>query len=186
MIEQYLKKASQKMETSLTHLADELSQLRGGRATTGLLDGVRVDVYGQATPIKAIASINTPDAKSILITPWDKTNLAQIEKAITQDSNLGLSPSNDGNMIKINLPPLTQERREQLTKLVADKLETCKVSMRNARHEILTEGRRKKVTKELTEDNILSLELKLNDLINEKNKQADKLFESKKLELMEV
>lgn len=186
MIEQYVKSAREKMEASLQHLEDELSQVRGSRASAGLLDGVKVEVYGQSMPIKSLASINTPDVRTILVTPWDKANLASIEKAIREDTSLGLNPASDGNMVKLNLPALTQERREQLAKLVSEKLEGAKVSLRNTRHDVLKEGRRDKDAKTITDDDLRGLENRLNELIEEKNKEAEKLLEAKRAELMEI
>ncbi len=185
-MDQLLKQATQKMDRTLDHLTEELSQVRSGRATTGLLDGVKVEVYGQSMPIKGLANISIPDARTILITPWDKSNLATIEKAIREDQSLGLTPNNDGSMIKLNIPPLNEERRTQLTKMVAEKLESAKVSLRSVRHDILNQGRDKNKSGTLTDDDIRSLEQKLNELIEKKNSQADAQFESKKSELMEV
>lgn len=186
MLDQILRPLEQKMAKTLEHLEDELTKVRSSRAQAGLVDGLKVEVYGQDMVLKSIASINTPDAKTILIQPWDKSNLAVIEKAIRESQSLGLNPSNDGNMIRLNLPPLTEERRTELVKLVSEKIEQTKVSLRNTRHEALAEGRRLHKDKKLTDDDIRRLESELNKLIETYNNRADGLFTAKHKEMMEI
>ena len=186
MIEKLAKNAEDKMSKSLEHLAEELNAIRSSRANATLLDSIRVDSYGSQMQIKQLASITVPDARTILVTPWDKSTSSAIEKAISEDEHLGLTPNNDGNIIRLNIPPLTEQRRTQLTKLVSEKVEACKVSMRSSRHEVLSEGRDLNKAKKITEDDIYVLENKLNKLIEEKNKQADTTAEQKNKELMEI
>src|SRR3990167_8532612 len=116
MIEKLAKNAEDKMSKSLEHLAEELNAIRSSRANATLLDSIRVDSYGSQMQIKQLASITVPDARTILVTPWDKSTSSAIEKAISEDEHLGLTPNNDGNIIRLNIPPLTEQRRTQLTK----------------------------------------------------------------------
>lgn len=120
------------MEKALDHLEHELARLRAGRATPALLDGITVDYYGVNSPLSQVSNINTPDPKTILIQPWEKNMLGTIEKAIMA-ANIGLTPVNNGEVIRINIPPLTEERRHQLVKQVRTEGETAKISLRNAR-----------------------------------------------------
>ena len=134
----YLKQAQQKFNDSIDHLNSELTGVRTGRASAGLVDTIKVEVYGQSMPLKSVATITTPDAKTIQIQPWDQSNLSFIEKAISENQNLGLTPNNDGRVIRVNIPPLNEETRTQLTKVCKEKAESANISMRNARHEVLS------------------------------------------------
>jgi ribosome recycling factor len=127
-----MEEARDRMEKALEHLEHELARLRAGRATPALLDGVTVDYYGVNSPLSQVSNINTPDPKTILIQPWEKNMLGIIEKAIMA-ANIGLTPVNNGEVIRINVPPLTEERRHQLVKQVRNEGETAKISIRNTR-----------------------------------------------------
>jgi ribosome recycling factor len=131
-IELIIEEARDRMEKALEHLEHELARLRAGRATPALLDGITVDYYGVNSPLAQVSNINTPDPKSILIQPWEKNMLGVIEKAIMA-ANIGLTPVNNGEVIRINVPPLTEERRHQLVKQVRNEGETAKISVRNSR-----------------------------------------------------
>jgi len=131
-IELIIEEVRERMEKALEHLEHELARLRAGRATPALLDGITVDYYGVNSPLSQVSNINTPDPKSILIQPWEKTMLGTIEKAILA-ANIGLIPVNNGEVIRINVPPLTEERRHQLVKQVRNEGETAKISIRNSR-----------------------------------------------------
>lgn len=131
-IELIMEEARERMEKALEHLEHELARLRAGRATPALLDGITVDYYGINSPLSQVSNINTPDPKSILIQPWEKNMLGTIEKAIMA-ANIGLTPVNNGEVIRINVPPLTEERRHQLVKQVRNEGETAKISLRNSR-----------------------------------------------------
>src|SRR5476649_1890283 len=111
MVRAMVEAASPKMEKAITHFEDELKALRTGRASVALLDGVMVEYYGSVQPLKAVASVNTPDARSLAVTPWDKGAMSAIEKAIRENQSLGLNPSNDGNVIRLAIPAMTEERR---------------------------------------------------------------------------
>ena len=131
-IDLIIEETRDRMEKALDHLEHELARLRAGRATPALLDGITVDYYGVNSPLSQVSNINTPDPKTILIQPWEKNMLGTIEKAIMA-ANIGLTPVNNGEVIRINIPPLTEERRHQLVKQVRTEGETAKISIRNAR-----------------------------------------------------
>jgi ribosome recycling factor len=131
-VELIIEEATDRMQKAIDHLEHELARLRAGRATPVLLDGITVDYYGVNSPLSQVSNINTPDPKTILIQPWEKTMLGTIEKAIMA-ANIGLTPINNGEVIRINIPPLTEERRHQLVKQVRTEGETAKISVRNAR-----------------------------------------------------
>jgi ribosome recycling factor len=131
-IELVLEEVRERMEKAVEHLEHELAHLRAGRSSPALLDGITVDYYGVNSPLNQVSNINTPDPKSILIQPWEKTMLGTIEKAILA-ANIGLTPVNNGEVIRINVPPLTEERRHQLVKQVKNEGETAKISIRNSR-----------------------------------------------------
>jgi ribosome recycling factor len=131
-IELITEETRERMEKALEHLEHELARLRAGRSNPALLDGVTVDYYGVNSPLTQVSNINTPDAKTILIQPWEKNMLGTIEKAIMA-ANLGLTPVNNGEVIRISIPPLTEERRHQLVKQVRNEGETAKISIRTAR-----------------------------------------------------
>lgn len=131
-IELITEETRDRMEKALAHLEYELARLRAGRATPALLDGITVDYYGVTSPLSQVSNINTPDPKTILIQPWEKNMLGAIEKAILA-ANIGLVPVNNGEVIRINIPPLTEERRHQLVKQVRNEGETAKISIRNSR-----------------------------------------------------
>ena len=129
-----LSEASDRMQKTIEHLEEELLNIRAGKASPTVLNGVFVDYYGSQTPISGVASVTVPDAKTILIQPWDKNLIRAIEKAII-DSNIGLTPSNNGEQIRLSIPPLTEERRKELVKQVRQEAETARISLRNARRD---------------------------------------------------
>lgn len=131
-IDLIMEETRERMDKALEHLEHELARLRAGRATPALLDGITVDYYGVNSPLSQVSNINTPDPKTIMIQPWEKTMLGPIEKAIMA-ANIGLTPVNNGEVIRINVPALTEERRHQLVKQVKNEGETAKISIRNSR-----------------------------------------------------
>ena len=146
-----LKDAKNRMEKAVAALEKEFSHLRTGRASVALLDGLKVDYYGTPTPVDQIASLSTPDSRTITIQPWDRAAFALVEKAILK-SDLGLTPINDGKIIRISIPPLTEERRKELVKVAKKYTEEAKVAVRNVRRD-LNEGLKKKLKdKAITED----------------------------------
>ncbi|MBR5102549.1 MAG: ribosome recycling factor [Muribaculaceae bacterium] len=146
----YLDGAEKKMNEAVAYLDDTLAHIRAGKANVKILDGIRVDYYGSMVPLSNVSSINTPDARTIAIMPWEKTMFKVVEKAII-DSNIGIMPENNGEVIRLNIPPLTEERRRQLVKDSKAESERAKVSVRNARLEAI-EGLKKALKEGMPED----------------------------------
>ena len=179
-----LNEAQEKMDMATRYLEESLAHIRAGKADTRLLDGIRVDSYGSLVPINNVASITTPDARSIAIKPWDKSMFRVIEKAII-DSSLGIMPENNGEIIRIGIPPLTEERRKQLAKQCKSEAENAKVSVRNARRDGV--DKLKKAVKDgMPEDEQKNGEEKLQKLHDKYIKSIDDLFAAKEKEIMTV
>ena len=176
--------SQEKMDMAIMYLEEALAHIRAGKASTRLLDGIRVDSYGSMVPISNVAAVTTPDARSITIKPWDKGMFRIIEKAII-DSDLGIMPENNGEIIRIGIPPLTEERRKQLAKQCKAEGETAKVSVRNARRDGI--DTLKKALKEgLAEDEQKNEEGKLEKIHDKYIKQIDDMLAEKDKEIMTV
>jgi ribosome recycling factor len=186
MVRQALDAANPKMDKALAHLEDELNSLRTGRASVGMVDGVTVDYFGTPQPLKAVASITTPDAKSIAITPWDRSMLQVIEKAIRDDQRLGLNPNNDGSVIRLNIPAMTEDRRRDIIKILGQKVEECRIALRNIRHEALDEVKKLEKSKQATQDDLKFAETELNKKIDQYQAKIEIIQASKEKEIMEV
>ena len=181
---QILNDASTRKERTVEHLEEEPLNERAGKASTNVLNGVMVDYYGSQTPVSGVASVTVPDAKTILIQPWDKNLIRTIEKAIL-DSNIGLTPSNNGEQIRLSIPPLTEERRKDLVKQVRAEAETARISLRNARRDAVEAF--KKATKEgMPEDESKDGENQAQKLLEKYSKQLDALLDKKEKEIMTV
>uniref|UniRef100_UPI0040578457 ribosome recycling factor n=1 Tax=Alistipes sp. TaxID=1872444 RepID=UPI0040578457 len=181
---QILNDATLRMERTVEHLEEELLNVRAGKASPNVLNGVMVDYYGSQTPVSGVASVTVPDAKTILIQPWDKNLIRTIEKAII-DSNIGLTPSNNGEQIRLSIPPLTEERRKDLVKQVRAEAETARISLRNARRDAVEAF--KKATKEgMPEDESKDGESQVQKLLEKFSKQLDALLDKKEKEIMTV
>jgi ribosome recycling factor len=176
--------ANEKMEKVLHFLETDLSRIRAGKANTHILDGILVEYYGNPVPLAQVSNINTPDPKTIAIQPWEKTMIGPIEKAILA-SNLGITPVNNGEIIRINIPMLTEERRKELVKQVKHEGETAKVSIRNARRDANEEL--KKMHKEgLPEDEMKMGELEIQRITDDHTSKIEKLIEAKDKEILTV
>ncbi len=176
--------AEEKMGKAITHLEKELSKIRAGKANPQMLDSVKVDYYGVMTPLAQMSNINTPDPRNILVQPWEKNMLEPIERAI-QAANLGFNPQNDGSLIRISVPPLTEERRKELVKRVKAEAENTKVSMRNVRREAL-DGAKKLEKEGAPEDLVKVLEHNVQELTNEFTGKIDKMVEGKEEDIMTI
>lgn len=174
----------ERMVKALEHLEHELARLRAGRSNPALLDGITVDYYGVNSPLTQVSNINTPDAKTIVIQPWEKNMLATIEKAIMA-ANIGLTPMNNGELIRINIPPLTEERRHQLVKQVRNEGETAKISIRNARkwaNDELKQLLKNGLPEDMEKDAIEFVQ----QMTNSFNGKIDKVMELKEKDVMTV
>ena len=176
--------AKESMNAAITHLASELTKIRAGRATPSMLDGVKVEYYGSLTPLSQVSNVNTPDARTISIQPWEKSLLSEIEKAII-NSNLGLNPQNNGELIMINVPALTEERRKSLVKQAKAEGENAKVSVRNCRKDANDELKKMK-NDGLSEDVIKDSEANIQNLTNEFTKKIDDLVVVKEKDIMTI
>ena len=174
-----------KMEKTLESTKKEFQNLRTGRAAVSLVDGIMVDYYGTMTPMKQMAAISTPDAKTLAITPWDTTGLAEIEKAILK-SEIGLTPMNDGKIIRIQVPQLTDERRTDLTKLVKKVAEEGRVAVRASRHEAIEAMKKGEKAKEISEDESRTVQKEIQKVTDELTTKIDESLKHKEAELHEV
>ncbi|MDE6270957.1 MAG: ribosome recycling factor [Muribaculaceae bacterium] len=180
----YLDPAKDKMELAVAYLDESLAHIRAGKANAKILDGIRVEYYGSAVPLSNVANISVPDARTITITPWEKPMFREIEKAII-NSDLGITPENNGEIIRISIPPLTEERRKALVKQSKAEAEQAKVSVRNARRDAI-EGLKKAVKQGMPEDVQKDGEASVQKLHDKYLKQIDDIFAAKEKEILTV
>ena len=180
-----LKEYDVKMQKTIDVIMGDFASVRAGRANAAVLDKITVDYYGTATPINQVATISSPDPRSLMIQPWDSSTLKAIEKAI-QTSDLGINPQNDGRVIRLSFPQLTEERRKELTKQVRKYAEGGKVAIRNIRRDAVERFKDMKKKSEITEDDYKDYEKELQDLTEKRCKQLDELCAKKEAELMAV
>ncbi|HDN79979.1 MAG: ribosome recycling factor [Chloroflexi bacterium] len=185
MVDDVLKDVRTRMDKAVQILRSDLMTMRTGRASPALLEKVKVDYYGSLVPLNQIASISAPEPRLLVVRPWDINALPAIEKAILK-SDLGLNPMNDGKVIRISIPRLTEERRKELVKVVSKRLEEAKVAVRNCRRDGLEELRELQKEKMITEDEFFRAKDKLQEITDEFIKKIDELGEMKKKEIMEV
>lgn len=179
------KKLEEKMEKTLAVLKDELLTIRAGRANPNILDRIMVDYYGSMTPLKQMAGVSAPEPRAIVVQPWDKSAMASIEKAILA-SDLGLNPTNDGSVIRINIPQLTEERRKELIKLVSKTGENAKVALRNERRDANDAVKKMEKSTELTEDDAKKALDEIQKMTDEHIKTVDEMVAKKEKDIMEV
>lgn len=180
----YLDPAEEKMEMAVAYLDESLAHIRAGKANPKILDGIRVDYYGSAAPISNVANVAVPDARTITITPWEKSMFREIERAII-NSELGITPENNGEVIRISIPPLTEDRRKQLVKQSKAEAENAKVSVRNARRDAI-EGLKKAIKQGMPEDVEKDAETTAQKLHDKYLKKIDELFAAKEKEILTV
>lgn len=178
-------KARDKMRKSIDAVRNEIVRIRTGKATTALLDSLKVECYGSKVPLKQIANIGVPEARLLLIQPWDKNLLPEIEKTIFQ-SDLGLTPNNDGKVIRLPIPPLTEERRKELVKLVKKLGEEGKIAVRNVRRECNDELKKGEKSGDFSEDDSQRGMKEIQEVTDEYIEQIDKIVEEKDKEIMEI
>ncbi|MDR1072488.1 MAG: ribosome recycling factor [Treponema sp.] len=177
--------AEDKMKKTIASLKDGFAAIRTGRASAALFDKIRVDAYGDKQPINQLSAISTPEARLVVITPWDKTLIGEIEKAI-RSSELSLNPSSDGKIIRIAIPPLTEERRKELAKVAKTQAEQCRVSIRNIRRDGNDELKKQLKASAVTEDEEKKLSNELQKLTGDYIKDIDTILAEKEKEIMEV
>ncbi len=185
MTREIMKDAENRMKHSVEHLHNELTKIRTGRANTALLDHLRVDYYGSPVPFSQVASISVGDARTLVVQPWEKTMVAAIEKAILE-SDLGLNPNTAGTTIRIMLPPLTEERRRELTRVVGNEGEHAKVAIRNVRRDAIHQLKNRLKDKEITEDEEHRAEGEVQQLTDKYVAEVDAAVKAKDDELMEI
>ncbi len=185
MINDIKQDANGRMDQSVEHLRTELTKLRTGRAHTSLLDHLRVDYYGNEVPLSQAAQVSIGDARTLVVQPWEKEMVSVIEKAI-MESDLGLNPNTAGTTIRIVLPPLTEERRKELTKVVGAEGENAKIAIRNVRRDAIHDVKELQKAKEITEDDVRRAEQQIQELTDKHCAQVDEIVKQKDAELMEI
>ena len=183
-VKEYFKAAEDKMSQAISHLDDSLAHIRAGKANVRILDPVRVDYYGSIVPLSNVATITTPDARTISIQPWEKKMISEIEKAI-MNSEVGITPENNGEIIRLSIPPLTEERRKTLVKQARNEGEDAKVSVRNARRDAI-DGLKKEIKNGLSEDSEKDAEGEVQKIHDRYIKKIEELWEAKEKEIMTV
>ncbi|MBK6505042.1 MAG: ribosome recycling factor [Ignavibacteria bacterium] len=185
MVKDILKSTSEKMDKAVEHVRAEFIKIRTGKATTNLLDGIKVDYFGTPTPLIQLGNISTPDYHTITVQAWDKSAMSLIERAI-QGANLGLNPSNDGNIIRIPIPPLNEERRKEIVKLVKKFAEEGKIAVRNLRRDSIEHLKKTEKDEHISEDDRKHGEAEVQKLTDKHVKNIDDLLAMKEKEIMEV
>jgi len=173
------------MEKSVSNLSKSFSRVRTGRASISLLDGIKVDYYGTATPIVQVANVSVPESRLILIVPWDVSIIGAIEKAI-QKSDLGLTPSNDGKVVRLSIPQLTEERRKEIAKVVKKMAEEGKIKLRNSRRDANEELKNLKKNNKISEDELFTAQEEVQKLTDQYIEKTDKILAAKEKEIMEI
>ena len=184
-MEALVKDTSARMERSIEAFRKELGKVRTGRASFSLLDGVKVDYYGTPTPLQQVGTLSVPESRLITVTPWDTKMIGPIEKAI-QGSGLGLNPSSDGKTVRIPIPPLTEERRKELAKVVRKMAEDARVSIRNVRREAIEKLKDREKKKEISEDVVKRGQERIQKETDAHVKKIDEILKSKEQEILEV
>src|SRR6056297_248200 len=185
MIDEVKQEAKEKMDKSVNALKAELKKIRTGRASLSLLDDIRVEYYGTMTPLNQLATLSVPESRLITIQPWDVSSVNSIEKAI-QKSNLGLTPSNDGKVIRINIPPLTEERRKEIVKQVNKLCEDYRVAVRNVRRDANDMLKQFKKDGDASEDEVFKAQEDIQKLTDEHIKEIDSIYKDKEKEVLEL
>ncbi len=180
-----MKNAESKMDKAISVLKADLAAIRAGRANPAILDKVTVEYYGVPTPIQQVGTVAVPEPRTITIQPWDASILGEIEKAILK-SDVGITPSNDGKTIRLNFPPLTEERRKELVKGISKRGEECKVAVRNVRRDALEGFKKQKKDGEITEDDLKNLETQIQKLTDKFVGIIDSVISDKEKEILEV
>lgn len=180
------KPTEQKMQAALDHFEMELSKVRTGRAHPGMLDSIKVQAYGQMVPLNQVANVTAPEAQLLQLTPFDPSQMQAIESAIREDQALGLNPADDGRIIRVPVPPLTEERRRLIVKQASEKLEDARIQLRTARQDGFKEAKRMKDAKELGEDDVKRVEKEIDRVMGEHQEKLEAMFKSKEKEILTI
>lgn len=180
------KQYQDRFTAAVQHFEDELKKVRTGRAHPSMLDSLHVEVYGQKMPLNQVANIMAPEAQMLTITPFDPSNLQAIVGAIRADQGLGLNPSDDGRLVRVPIPPLTEERRKQIVKQTSEKVEDARIALRNIRQDALKEAKRMKDAKEISEDDLKRAEKSIDDLMADFGGKIDTAFKEKEKEILTI
>jgi len=183
---QTLDEAKSKLASATEHFRSELGKIRTGRAHPGMLDNISVEVYGSSMPLKAAASITAPEAQLLQITPFDPNNLQAISDAIRADQSLGLNPADDGRVVRIQIPPLTEETRQQMVKIVGQKVEECMISARQARHDALRKAEQAEKDKLISKDDRTRLDKQVDEAMTAQKSEVEALAKAKEQEILKV
>ena len=175
-----------RFDAALTHFEDELKKVRTGRAHPSMLDSLHVEVYGQKMPLNQVANVMAPEPQMLTITPFDPSSLQAISAAIRADQSLGLNPSDDGRLIRVPIPALTEERRKQIVKQTSEKVEEARIAMRNVRQDAFKEAKRLKDAKEISEDDQKRAEKAIDDTMSTVNNKIDITFKEKEKEILTI
>lgn len=176
----------EKMSATIEHFEDELKKVRTGRSHPAMLDGIKVEVYGQKMPLNQVANITAPEPQLLQVTPFDPSNVQPIAAAIRADQGLGFNPSDDGHIVRIPVPSLTEERRKQLVKQSAEKVEETRIALRNIRQDALKDAKRKKETKELSEDDVKRAEKDIDASMGRFQDVIDQVFRAKEKDILTI
>lgn len=180
------KKFEEKINLAIAHYEAELKKVRTGRAHPSMLEGVQVEAYGAKMPLNQVANITAPEAAMILVTPFDINNIAAISSAIRADQTLGFNPSDDGRVVRVPVPPLTEERRKQIVKQTSEKVEDAKIALRNIRQDAFKEAKHLKDNKEITEDEQKRFEKDFDENMKKMNAKIDEIFKNKEKEILTI
>ena len=175
-----------KMDSAFEHFEEELKKVRTGRAHPSMLDSVKVEVYGTLVPLNQAANVTAPEAQLLQITPFDPGNIAAVTTAIRNDQSLGLNPADDGRVIRVPVPPLTEERRKLLVKQTSEKVEEVRIALRNIRQDALKDAKRKKDAKELSEDDVKAVEKEFDKLMTQYQEKIDSAFKTKEKDILTI
>lgn len=181
-----IKPYESKMQGAIEHFDEELKKVRTGRSHPSMLEGVRVEVYGQKMPLNQVANVTAPEPQLLQVTPFDPSNVQAIAAAIRADQGLGFNPSDDGRIVRVPVPPLTEERRKQLVKQTAEKVEETRIALRTIRQDAFKDAKRKKEAKELSEDDVKRIEKDVDHTMAGYQDQIEQLFKAKEKDILTI
>lgn len=176
----------EKMNNAFVHYEEELKKVRTGRAHTSMLDGVRIDAYGTIMPLEQVAHITAPEAQMLLVTPYDPSHITTITAAIRDNQSLGFNPSDDGRVVRVPVPALTEERRKQMVKVASEKVEEVRIALRNVRQDALKEAKRMKDAKDISEDDQKRIQQEIDGLMSDFQVKIDAAFKQKEQDILTV